>query len=554
MPRVPTADLNVTPDRALPGVRQSSSASPALLGAGAAQVGDLGRAVTDAGAKMQEREDADMLFRAETSIKDNYLKFESDVRNNRRGQQAWGVTQDADKWFADEERKHSEMLTNDRQRYLFNQSLTKLRQSAMGTLSGYEAGERRKSLEESAGASIVSSINLAATAGAEYHAKRQPAADGTIPDDGNDPIPGLKADMLKRVQAMSVLNGWTPERKTLEENKHLTNLHNQVLQGMVDRNPDAARRYFDANKAEINGADHDVIERTLRHGEAKQAGFAFAEREDIRQLNEADALTAARDFYKDDGDKRDAAVREIKTRFAEVTQNRERAQRDAADTAWGIFARSGFNAIPSSVISAMDGRDIESLRKASEDRASGRNVKTDFSTYYDLRQMAATDPETFRKTDLRRYVDRLSPSDLEEFAKLQTGKGAEAKDAATLTQQLSNTHNLMGWGSGDREKKGAFDKAATEAITAAQAGGKVLGYTERQQVIDRLLIEGDINGMWPGGKRKLYEVQGTPDTEKFEPEISDADRQTIVTRFEARAGRKPTDAEITQTFKNWKGL
>lgn len=549
MPSVPTYDTPQVDTAPLPGVRQSSVASPSLLGAGAAQQADLGKNLMQAGTgignvayKLQERENADMLFRSETSLKDDYLKFEQDVRQ-RKGQNAWGVTTDAEKWFAEQEKKYSEGLENPVQRQLFSQSITKLRQSAMGSISQYEANERRRSLEESAQASIVGSINLAAAA----------AADGKI-DTPDSPIPSVKSDIVKRVQVQASLNGWSPERTQFEEAKHLTNLHKQVIQSLVDRDPAKAKEYFEANKAEINGSEFDGIDRVLKVGGLKTTAQTFADEVDAKGMSELDAIRAAREKFS--GEEEAAAVAEVKTRFAEVQGARERSQRDASDTAWGIYARTGrLSAIPASVMASLDGRDLAALKDHARIKAEGRAVKTDFGTYYDLRQQAVNDPEGFAQVDLRRYTNKLSPGDLEEFAKLQTGKPKEVKDAATLSQQLSSTYDTLGWGSSKREQKGAFDRAVTDAINTEQkARGKELNYEERQAIIDRMAIEGDVNGMWPGGGRRYYEVKGTPEAAKFVPEIPDTEKQQIVDRFTKRKGRAPNKDEINLIYKNWKGL
>lgn len=574
MARVPTYDAPQVEARGLPGVRQSSVASPALFGAEGEKQMAMGRGLMQAGegfnaaaTRLQDRENADMLFRAETALKDDYLKFEQGVRE-RKGQSAWGATTDTEKFFADQEKKHSEALTNDVQRKLFGQSVTKLRQSAMGSISSYESGERRRSLEESAQASIVGSINQAAAAAAEgmLVGSGENKGEATVTTDaegnlvasapgvtvGNNPIAGIKSDIMKRVQVMSELNGWSPERKGLEEGKHLTNLHKQVIQALADKNPGKAREYFDANKSEINGSEHDQIGKFLKISGIKETAQTFAD--SIGAMSEAEAIAAARKKYS--GEEEDAVVHEVKVRFAEVNQARERLQKNAADQAWQVFGRTGsMKGIPASVLADMDGRDYAALKEHAQNKALGKAAKTDFNTYYDLRQMAANDPGAFRSLDLRQYVGKLSPGDLEEMVKLQTASPKEVKDAATLSQQLSNTHDLLKWGGSDKEKKGVFDRAATNAIQAEQQRrGKELNYDERQAVIDRLVIEGDVNGMWPGGGRRFYEVQGTPDAAKFVPKIPDADKQAIVERFKARTGKVPTDAQIQQTFKTWKGL
>lgn len=454
MPRIPVYEVPQVESRALPGVRQSSVASPSLFGASAEQEIATGKGLLNAGTGiaaaanlMQERENADLLFRAETALKDEYLTYEEDVRNNRHGQKAWGLTRDTEKFFADQEKKHSSILTNDVQRQLFNRSVAKLRQSAVGSLSAFEAGERRKSLEESANASIVGSINLAAANAAEWYAKppapaTQPAgqATTTIGPDGapevnvntpvevtaaRDPITGLKRDILNRVQVLADINGWSPERKQFEEQKHLTNLHKQVIQNLTDEAPAKAREYFEANKAEINGAEYDGITKVLKVGETKQAAFEFTSKNLDAGLTLEQQLEAARDFFKDEPEKRDAAIHEIKTRAAEGEVIKQRGQRDAGDAAWKVVAAGGSTAqIPAATWTAMSGPDQRHVldyldakvrRMESEAKRDGKEEKDDIANLDKVERMIEQGDITDR-SQLARYDAFFTKSTLKTLA------------------------------------------------------------------------------------------------------------------------------------------
>lgn len=582
MARVPTYDTPQVEQRALPGARESSIASPSLLGASADQQIEMGQGlmragtgVANAAAVMQERENADMIFRAETALKDDYLKYEQGLRE-RRGQQAWGATRDTEAWFEEQAKKHKEGLGNDAQRYLFGKSFTRLRQSATASAAQWESEQRRVSLAESANASIVGSINLAAANAVDWYSR--PAApvqpEGgkpttTVGPDGvpevsvpavevearRDPILGIKRDIINRVQVLSNLNGWSPERKEFEEAKHLTNLHKQVLQRLADRDPSTAREYFEANKAEINGSEYDNIDKVLKISETRGTAQAWVDRLDPAQ-EERFALEAARIEFADKPEVRDAVVAEVKMRFNEKRQLREAAQKDAADQAWSIYSQTGSTkTIPASLIASMDGRDAETLRQHAENKAAGVSVKTNPETYYDLRTLASQDPESFRRVDLRKFINVLSPSDFQEMVKLQTGKPDEQQDAATLTQQLSNTHDLMKWGGNDKAKKGAFDKYVTDAINAEQRQrGKKLNYEERQAIIDKALIQGEVDGSgWLSDSMRYYEA--TPEQRaNFTPDINKDERKQVIDRFKALKGYAPSEQEIIDTYKKWKGL
>lgn len=538
MPRIPVYDAPQVESRALPGVRESSVASPSLFGAGAEQQAAAGRGMIAAGtglsnaaAVAQDRENADMVFRVDGALKREYIDYEQEVRKSRQGRFAAGLVDDTDKWFAEQEKKHGGALANDVQRHLFSQRLQSLRLSALNSIGQYQDTQLEKSHDEGWAADKNATISLAA--------------------DDPSKIDSAVGELGRLNKYQAARKGWEPSVIEAETLKDTTALHVEVLKGMADSNPSAAREYLAKYDKQIDGRKKDDIERVLKVGETKQAGFLFAERPDIQGLaTDQDRIAAARDFFKDDPEKRDAAIHEIKTRSAENTQFRERAQRDAADAAWGAYGRSGrLSDVPASVLASMDGRDYAALKEHAANKAAGKGVATDMGTYLDLRDMVRDDPEGFRKVDLRRYIGKLSKEDIEEFAKLQT-KPQELKDAATLSQQLSNMNLGLG-----KDQERVFHKVVADAVNAEQQSrGKSLNYNERQAIIDRMAIEGDVNGWWLGGGRRLYEVQGKSEAAKFVPKITDEDRQTIIDRYQQRVGRKPTDTELMQTFKKWKGL
>jgi hypothetical protein len=242
MPRVPVVTGPAVADSPLQSPAQRTSASPALLaGSGPQLLAEAGRAMMEVGAVIQEREDADSVMRAETALREQYLGWEAEAKQ-RRGQQAWGVAKDAGKWFDENAPKVGKDLGNDRQRFLFGQTAAKLRTQSLGTFSEFEQVQRRESLDQSAQASIVSAINLAAA------------------NPGNPQVlAAAKADIVTRNRARATLNGWAPELAEAKAAEYLTTFHKQVIQGLVRDNPSAAAAYFDANKGEIAGSEHAEI-------------------------------------------------------------------------------------------------------------------------------------------------------------------------------------------------------------------------------------------------------------------------------------------------------
>jgi hypothetical protein len=257
MPRVPTVNGPSVEDRPLNSPFQRSSVSPAMLQDPRAE--QAGKMMMDVGVQLQEREDADTLMRAETELKGKYLEWEGEAKQ-RKGQQAWGVAKEAGQWWDKEASRISESLSNPRQKMIFEREVSKHRALSVGAFSGHEAAQRRASLDESAQASIVGSINLAAAN----------PLDAAV-------LTAAKDDILKRNAMRANVNGWAPEVADAKRTEYLTSFHKQVLQGLVRDDPALAEAYFAANKSEIEGSQHAEVGAFAARATAARVGDSTAD-------------------------------------------------------------------------------------------------------------------------------------------------------------------------------------------------------------------------------------------------------------------------------------
>jgi hypothetical protein len=287
MPRVPTYDEFQVQDRALPGARQESVSSPALFGTAGQNIKGLGEAVQGAtgtaaivAARMQERDNADRIFAAETALKDDLIKFTTEQRN-KRGAAALadgGVTQQTEQWFGEALQRHSGVLTNDRQRQLFTQAAAKLRLQTVQAMSLHQAQEARTSVVDSANASIVGSINLAAAN----------ANDWTVAESS-------AKDIRARVAVLAGVNGWDDTVRDGVVGEKLTQLHKQMIEQLVKTNPAGAKAYYDKYEKEIDGSQRAELGEFARKATATSVGDGVADTiwKSMGPKNSSDAVPLA---------------------------------------------------------------------------------------------------------------------------------------------------------------------------------------------------------------------------------------------------------------------
>lgn len=371
-----------------------------------------GAQVADIAGKMQDRENADMIFRAETAFRDDLIKITTDARQ-RRGANAFNVTDDVDTALTDAAKKHSEGLTNEVQRRIFNEQVTKSQQQTRGAMSQFEWQERRASVVESTQAAVGSTVKLAASAAADGYLKANP--DPNVPSFN---IETFRKDIKAHIAVLGQIEGWLPAKRQFEEAKYVSMMHEQVIQNLVDKDPKAAKEYYAANKGEIGGDKRDAIDKLLKTGTAVALGQEIRDTVIKKGMTEEQALAYVRDNYDGEDEKNGrAAVVEYFGDFARASQ---RKQVDAGDQAWRIFNERGtISAIPASVRNDMDPKAWAALREHAENKAQGKATKTDTATWLDV-QSKILSGEIKDPKELAGYVNKLSPSDIKGFATMMS--------------------------------------------------------------------------------------------------------------------------------------
>jgi hypothetical protein len=542
MPKIQTYDrLQVQPG-ALPGVRQSSVVSPDMLGTNARQARATAAGLAELSGDLQQQQDRDdttAIFAAETAIQTDYLKFQREARN-RRGMSADGITREADEWWEKTTGEYSAPLSA-RQKTLLQQRIAKTRLTSVAGMSEWEDGQKRQGRQE---------VLTAANAAAIDHATSQvgTSIQGVA-------IETARQNIIRGITTHAQIEKLDPLVRDAEIIKATTHLHTQVLQNMTARpgNATAAKEYFEKYKGEINGEQHDALVKMFDGAVSIEKAQAVTDTLSKQGVTEAEGLAWIRENTT--GEERKDAEDAWVQRIARDVQARERAQATAFDTATAIYAKTGRLAdIPPHIRDAMDGKAWLALRKDAQEAAKlamGKEptLKTDWNVYGALREEARTNPEKFAQTDLRKYYAVLAPAQREQLEDMRDKLSKPEKRVEVLTddKQVSIMVGKLGLKLKD---KAQFEAAAFTALQdeTNRNGGKPLTVEQRQKVIDRMALEGEIPGRLYNPNRRMYEVAGTPEAAAFMPDVPSVDRKNIIEAYQAKRKRVPTEQEIQTEY------
>jgi soluble lytic murein transglycosylase len=207
--------------------------------------------------------------------------------------------------------------------------------------------------------------------------------------------------------------------------------------------------------------------------------------------------------------------------YHEVEQRDLSAKREAArGEAFQTLAASGGDmAALSPSLRAALGDDLPSVMEFARTLSKREPVITDVNEYVGLMDKFKRDPASFGRVDLRAYADVISQGDLMELGKLQAkARNPDAiKPVLTDLQEIEKYSNDLYPDPKDADKRPHFEKIASQALQSAQDRAKrELEPKERKVILDELILDGRIDTMF-GEKRRLFEIMGTTDENRWKP-------------------------------------
>lgn len=165
-----------------------------------------------------------------------------------------------------------------------------------------------------------------------------------------------------------------------------------------------------------------------------------------------------------DPDVRRAAIEEFNLRVS-ISQGQAKANRASAqDAAFQLIESGGaIDDLPLNFRQTLGREAMSELRTYQSKRNSGDQITTDPATYYQVRQMQASNPAEFRQLDLLQHVNSLDEGDFQELVKLQTAAASDIKSVAASTLMTTASRQMAAAGIDTTPDAGSTD--ATSVAT-----------------------------------------------------------------------------------------
>jgi hypothetical protein len=249
MPRVPQYDGPQVRDQPAPQVQLN-----------APDVGRKGRQIaaglsdlSDVLQRQAERDDQDAAFRTEAQLKADWLQYEGQLRESRKGRDAATIDTETEQWWKDAAGKYGSDLSPNARRPV-TRSLMASQLQAVAGAQAYKQQQLDASASASYQAAQGMSVNEAATIGTEGAATTALAV------------------MAEKRAERARLQGWTPEQTKADETAWATMLHGTVLSKMMRADPAAAQTYFDKYRGQMDARAQSEIEGHLAQTSAALDG------------------------------------------------------------------------------------------------------------------------------------------------------------------------------------------------------------------------------------------------------------------------------------------
>jgi hypothetical protein len=335
--RVPTKERQVAPT-ALPAARRISGAGAADFGGLEAEVvGRVGRQVERVGevaiaaeereqiltaraaeqeetrkAKLKDRRDKLLASDAIVEFKDN-LRNQRQVFSNRRGIDAFGVTNEANDHIEKLKKEMKGRMENDEIRALFDASTIMPREVFLNQTLTHEATEFNRAEDDNNNAKIETSIIEASDAVGGMNEELA--------------IQSARLDLDTAIEQKTAKSGMTGAAAKNVKASLISSFHEGILNRKVALNAVAAKEYYNEHKKEILPDNRESIEKLLDKEDVLQSAQQATDEIFIKEDDPVERLNLARKI--ENPDVRKETESQVKVRNKELEQLGVEAQQEA---------------------------------------------------------------------------------------------------------------------------------------------------------------------------------------------------------------------------------
>lgn len=506
---------------------QTPTANAAQFGGGIGQaMQGAGQAVQSLGSKTfeeKEKDDVNAVMELETELDKFNIETDKDLYS-RRGKQALGVGEEykeRSKKFYDE---MTAKLTNGRQKQLFENMYNRKSLARLESLSRFEIQEKQRYYDETTAIRMKTAIDDALS---NY------SDDKIVNQAFNSGLAAIKVNYAGRDELMAdKIKGYKSEFYKLG-----------VLRRAED-NAALAQEYYNQHKKEIAGSELMALEKQLKQNTTNQ--FALNKADELWKSGKSESEQLAEAYKINDPDKRDATIARIHARAADDRRAVEEEHRNKLNASYNEFNKAETAEEAQSIIDkTIDFSAKKLLRQEYEIKFGGKKRETDWNSYYELKQLAADDPDHYKKVNLLQYRNGLNDTEFKELVKLQTATGRDEAFKIRTRKQIID-QSLKPLKVSDENKALFFRKAEEMAMLEKAETAQSF-----QNIVDRLLVKGEVlSGAWYKNDpdKRAYELDET-EYAKWQPDVIPPAEEAKILEALKRAGKPITKSEIKKLYK-----
>ena len=358
MPSIPMSQGVRVREQALQGGYQNSidvSSGTRAVAQGLDQLGE--------GVDRYQRQQAEIqAWNTQDTIYRQYRDWLTNEQKASQGEKAAGFTERVDAWWEDAKKQHTEALSPLAQQ-----------------LVGRTLGAIRKSAYDNATAYQTQQLDIANTAAftAGVSALGQAAISATP-----DMREAMVQEGIKTIQSRAAEKGVNADPDIL---KFTTGVHTNVLNAMVQNDPEKARAYYNEHRDQIDATRHDEIDRTINRASAANDGDRAAKEVWAANGPKNYADPVASDRLQADIDKRfsadpirrQAATAALKEQIAAFNQAQKEYTTSATNSVFQLMQQgvplARLKSMPEwGTLVALDAKAAEGIEYQAEQRALHR--------------------------------------------------------------------------------------------------------------------------------------------------------------------------------------